>query len=120
MTQIKIYHYERCSTCRKAIKYLEANKISYEALPIVEKPPTKAELKVALKDFGGELKKLFNTSGLVYREMKLSQKIKTMEEKEAIDLLNENGKLVKRPFILTEEGTLLGFKEAEWDKVFKK
>jgi len=119
MTQIKIYHYERCSTCRKAIKYLSANEIDYEAIPIVENPPTKAELKTALKDLDGEFKKLFNTSGLVYREMKLSQKIKTMDEKEAIDLLHANGKLVKRPFVLTEKGAMVGFKEAEWDKVFK-
>lgn len=120
MTQVKIYQYKQCSTCRKAIKYLEANDIPFESIAIVETPPTKVELKQALKDFGGEVKKLFNTSGLVYREMKLSQKIKTMSEQEAIDLLNANGKLVKRPFVLSEAGTLVGFKEECWDEVFKK
>lgn len=119
MSQIKIYHYERCSTCRKAIKYLEVNEIPYKAISIVETPPTTAELGIALKDLGGELRKLFNTSGLVYREMKLSQKIKTMDEKEAIELLHANGKLIKRPFVLTEDITIVGFKEADWDKVFK-
>jgi len=120
VNQIKIYQYERCSTCRKAIKYLEASEIPYEAISIVQQPPTKAELKVALKGVSGKLKKLFNTSGLVYREMKLSQKIKTMDEKEALDLLTENGKLIKRPFVLTEKGAILGFKEDEWNEVFKK
>jgi arsenate reductase (glutaredoxin) len=88
-------------------------------IPIVESPPTEAELRGALNDLGGAFKKLFNTSGLVYREMKLSQKIKTMDENEAIDLLHANGKLIKRPFVLTEKGVLIGFKEAEWDQVFK-
>lgn len=120
MTQVKIYQYKQCSTCRKAIKYLETNEIPFESIAIVETPPTKAELKQALKDLGGELKKLFNTSGLVYREMKLSQKIKTMSEEEAIDLLNTNGKLVKRPFVLSEAGTLVGFKEDAWNEVLKK
>lgn len=119
MNPLKIYQYERCSTCRKAIKYLEANQIPYESIAIVEQAPTKTELKQALKDLGGELRKLFNTSGLVYREMKLSKKIKTMDEKEAIELLNTNGKLVKRPFVLSEKGTLVGFKEANWDQIFK-
>ncbi|MFQ5597006.1 MAG: arsenate reductase family protein [Nitrospiria bacterium] len=118
MPKPKIYQYERCSTCRKALKYLDLKGVAYQSVPIVERAPTKAELKIALKAFGGDLRRLFNTSGQVYREMQLSQKIKTMHVKEAIDLLNSNGKLVKRPFVLTDKGVLVGFKEAEWDRVF--
>ncbi len=119
MSKVKIYQYERCSTCRKALKYLDAKGVTYKSLPIVEQAPTKTELKTALKAFGGDLRKLFNTSGQVYREMGLSTKIKTMTDKDAIDLLNANGKLVKRPFVLTDHAVLVGFKEEEWSKVFK-
>lgn len=119
MGKIKIYQYERCSTCRKALKYLDALGIAYTALPIVDQPPTKKELKTALKTLGGDLRKLFNTSGKVYREMQLSKKIKTLDEKEGIDLLSKNGKLVKRPFVLTGKGVLVGFKEDEWNRDFK-
>jgi len=119
MSKVKIYQYERCSTCRKALKYLDAKGISYKSLPIVEHPPTKTELKTALKALDGDLRKLFNTSGLVYRELGLSAKIKTMTAKEAIDLLSANGKLVKRPFVLADDAVLVGFKEDEWTKAFK-
>jgi len=119
MPKPKVYQYERCSTCRKAMKYLDAKEISYKSVPIVEQAPTKTELKTALKELGGDLRRLFNTSGQVYREMQLSKRIKTLDAKEAIDLLSNNGKLVKRPFVLTDEGVLIGFKEDEWDKVFK-
>ncbi len=119
MEQVTIFEYAKCSTCRKALKYLDAHQIPYKKIPIVDQPPTKKALKTALKQFDGEFKKLFNTSGLVYREMKLSQKIKTMQADEAIDLLSANGKLVKRPFVLTANGILVGFKEAEWDTTFQ-
>lgn len=114
----KVYVYDRCSTCRKAIKYLNAKGVSYETIAIVENPPSKAELQKALADSGGELRKLFNTSGQVYREMQLSKKIKTMDLEEGIDLLSAHGKLVKRPFVVTEKGTLIGFKEEVWDQFF--
>jgi len=116
MKKIKIYQYTKCGTCRKAMKYLEKNKLPYEMVPIVDQPPTKKELKNALDHLNGDLRKLFNTSGVVYREMKLSQKIKTMDSKQAIDLLNSNGKLVKRPFMLTNKGPLVGFNEEEWNE----
>lgn len=120
MNKITVYEYSKCSTCRKALKYLDAHNISYDKKPIVDQPPTKKELLTALDRLGGEVRKLFNTSGLQYREMNLSTKIKTMDAKDAIDLLSQNGKLVKRPFVLTQNEALVGFNETAWDKVFKK
>ena len=113
MTKAKVYEYKRCSTCVKALKFMESHHIAYEALPIVEKAPTKDELLKMLNFYDGDIRKLFNTSGVVYREMGLSSKIKTMDEKEAIDLLSSNGKLVKRPFLITGNFGLVGFKEEE-------
>jgi arsenate reductase (glutaredoxin) len=115
---IRVYEYSGCSTCRKALVWLDKKGARYEKVPIVEKPPTKDELRKMAKLVGG-FRKLFNTSGLVYREMKLGEKVKTMTEDEAIDLLSKHGKLVKRPFVLTPRGGLVGFKEAEWGQLLR-
>ena len=119
---LKIYEYARCTTCKNALKFLDARKISYERVPIVEQPPSLAELKRMLGHQGGELRKLFNTSGQVYREMGLSEKLPTLSESEALQLLASNGKLIKRPFVLSlgadrdDSFGWVGFKEAEWKK----
>lgn len=115
---VKIYEYSGCSTCRQALKFLTANGIKHEAVPIVETPPTVAELKRMLS-FVGDIKKLFNTSGLLYREMKIGDKLKKMTENEALFLLAKHGKLVKRPFVLLEKTGLVGFKEDIWKTTFK-
>jgi Spx/MgsR family transcriptional regulator len=107
----RVYEYAKCSTCRKALKFLEARGIPYEAVPIVEQPPTLAELK-AMRKKGVELKRLFNASGELYREMKISEKLPDMSEDEALALLAKHGKLVKRPFV--PERGLVGFDEAQW------
>lgn len=89
-------------------------------MPIVDKPPSMKELKemlAHLKENGGSIRQLFNTSGLVYKEMKLSEKLPQLSETEALKLLAENGKLVKRPFVIGEDTHLIGFKEDEWKKV---
>lgn len=114
----RIYQYEKCSTCRQALKFLDARKISYQAVPIVDQPPSLAELKEMLAKVG-DIKRLFNTSGVVYREMGLGEKLKTMSEGEALALLSKNGKLVKRPFVLLKNLGLLGFKIDEWKAAFK-
>ncbi|MDH3974084.1 MAG: arsenate reductase family protein [Deltaproteobacteria bacterium] len=114
MNKIKVYEYNKCSTCRKAIKFLDAHNIPYETLPIVEQAPTKKELHKMLTFYGGDITKLFNTSGVVYREMGLGKKIKSMDTNEAIHLLSSRGKLVKRPFMISELFGLVGFKEEEW------
>jgi arsenate reductase len=118
---IKVYEYGNCSTCRKAIKYLEARKTKFESIPIVEQPPSVAELKTMLKQLraaGGDLKNLFNTSGVQYRELKIADKLKAgLSEAEALELLSKNGKLIKRPFLLTSRGGAVGFKEDVWAKI---
>ena len=118
MRKTKIYEYSKCSTCRNALKFLDRKDIDYEKIPIVETPPTRAELRKMLVSLGGNVKKLFNTSGELYREMNLSAKIDSMTETEALDLLASNGKLIKRPFVLTGDIGLVGFKEEDWEKVF--
>jgi arsenate reductase len=117
MKKIKIYEYSKCSTCRKALNFLDRHKVAYEKLPIVETPPTRTELKKMLALQGGNLKRLFNTSGEVYRAMKLGEKLPSMTENEALDLLASNGKLVKRPFAIADEKGLVGFNEDDWTKL---
>lgn len=114
---VKVYEYEGCSTCRKALKFLDERGVAYEPVPIVETPPTKAELKAMLK-FAGDLRRLFNTSGLLYRELGVGEKLKTLSEDGALALLAKHGKLVKRPFVLLPDRGLLGFKEEEWKAAF--
>lgn len=118
MPKIKVYEYEKCSTCKKALQFLDKKGVSYERIPIVEQPPSKSELKKMLKAQDGQLRKLFNTSGQVYREKKLGDRLPQMDQEEALALLSSNGKLVKRPFVLAGEQGLVGFKEDEWKKVF--
>jgi Spx/MgsR family transcriptional regulator len=86
-------------------------------IDITEQPPTKIELKKMLAHYDGEIKKLFNTSDVVYREMKLKDRLADLTVKEAIQMLSENGKLVKRPFLLTATSGVVGFKEDEWKKL---
>ncbi len=115
---MRIHTYAKCDTCRKAVKWLKARGLGFEEIPIREQPPTEAELRRMLSIYGGELKRLFNTSGGDYRELKLGEKLPSMSEDEAIALLASNGNLVKRPFLLADRGGLVGFKEAEWEAFF--
>ena len=115
---VRVYEYSKCSTCRQALKFLEARKVPFTAVPIVEQPPTVAELKTML-GFTGELKRLFNTSGVQYRELGIAEKLKTMSDGEALALLSKNGKLIKRPFVLLKDRGLLGFKKDEWSAAFR-
>jgi len=115
--RVRIYEYSKCSTCRKALKFLDNSNVAYEKVPIVETPPTKAELKKMLALQGGNLKKLFNTSGEVYRTMKIGEKLASMSQSEALELLASNGKLIKRPFALAGDKGLVGFNEDEWKKL---
>ncbi|PCJ52214.1 MAG: ArsC family transcriptional regulator [Candidatus Hydrogenedentota bacterium] len=116
---LRIYTYKNCDTCRKALKFLDAHNIQYTNIPIREQPPTKAELKKMLGYLDGELKRLFNTSGMDYRSMNLKDTLPTMTTKEAIELLNKNGNLVKRPFILGATTGTVGFKKEDWRELFK-
>lgn len=120
---LKIYEYKNCDTCRKALQFLEQKEIEYKKLPIVEQPPSLSELEKMLafvKADGGSIKNLFNTSGVQYRELAISQKIKDgLTEKEALKLLSENGKLIKRPFLFAQNYGLVGFKKEAWEKQLK-
>ncbi len=115
---VKVYQYPKCSTCRKALKWLDARKVSYDSIDIVTTPPKKTELKKALER-GVPLKKLFNTSGQSYREGGWSEKLGQITEAQALDALAKDGKLIKRPFILADEQVLVGFDEAAYAKALK-
>lgn len=108
--------YPACSTCQKAKKWLTENKIEF-ANRFVEEHPTAEELKQWIPKSGLPIKKLFNTSGVIYKELGLKDKLATMSEEEQIELLASNGKLVKRPLIVTESFVLVGFKPDEWEKL---
>lgn len=103
--------YPKCSTCKKAKTFLETNNIQFIDRDITKDNPTKQELKAWYEKSGLPLKKFFNTSGILYREMGLKDKLKNMTEDEMIELLSTNGMLVKRPVLVTENQVLLGFKE---------
>ena len=107
--------YPKCSTCQKAKKWLQDNKIKFEDRNIIAENPTAAELKRWIKLSGKDIKKWFNTSGLKYRELKLSQKLNNMTDEGKIDILASDGMLVKRPIFISNDGILLGFKQEEWE-----
>lgn len=106
--------YPKCSTCQKAKKWLDAHNIKYTERHIVEDNPTYEELKEWHKKSALPLKKFFNTSGLLYKEMQLKDKLPDMSEKEQLKLLATNGMLVKRPLVVSDDAVLVGFKEKEW------
>ena len=108
--------YPRCTTCQKAKKWLEGHNVEYTARHIVEENPSYDELKEWYEKSGLPLKKFFNTSGQLYKEMQLKDKLASMSEDEQLRLLASNGMLVKRPIVLEGEKVLVGFKEAEWEE----
>ena len=109
--------YPACSTCQKAKKWLTENNIEYTNRLIVEDNPTIEELKAWIPLSGLPVRKFFNTSGLVYKELNLKDKLPTMSEEEQIALLATNGKLVKRPLVVTNNFVLVGVNPAEWEKL---
>lgn len=108
--------YPKCSTCQKAKKWLGNRQIEFEQRHIVEEPPTFEELKNWIAKSKLEVKKFFNTSGLVYKNMNLKEKLTNMSEEEKIKLLCTNGMLIKRPLLVCENFVLVGFKEAVWEE----
>jgi len=111
--------YPKCGTCQKAEKWLKANDIEYTYRPIKEENPTADELKSWLKQSGLPIAKFFNTSGLLYKEQNMQDKVKLLSESELIDVLASNGMMVKRPILLAGDKVLVGFKEEEWQQLFK-
>ena len=108
--------YPKCSTCHKAKKWLDEHNIEYTERHIVEDNPTYDELKKWYVTSGLPLKKFFNTSGLLYKEMNLKDRLSAMSEKEQLELIATNGLLVKRPLVVKEDIVLVGFKDAEWSE----
>lgn len=106
--------YPKCTTCQKAKKWLDANNIAYTDRHIVENNPSYGELKEWYKKSGLPLKKFFNTSGLLYKELQLKDKLPAMSEEEQLKLLASNGMLVKRPIIVDGGLVMTGFQETEW------
>lgn len=107
--------YPKCSTCKKAKKWLEENSIEFEERNIVTETPTEEELIQWIQKSGQDIKKWFNTSGLKYKELNLKDKLINMTYKEKIELLASDGMLIKRPILITDKEILIGFKEEKWN-----
>ncbi|GER68195.1 hypothetical protein BpJC7_18450 [Weizmannia acidilactici] len=113
---LTFYWYPKCGTCRKAKKWLDEHEIAYEAVHIVENPPSKAQLKDYYEKSGLEIKKLFNTSGQKYRELGLKDKIPALSEDELLEMLASDGMLIKRPILAGDAFALFGFNEEDYEK----
>jgi arsenate reductase len=117
---IKVYCYAKCTTCKKALKWLDDNKVEYQLLDIKEEHPDEKTLRQLHKKSGLALRKFFNTSGILYREMELSKKLPEMSEDEMFKLLASDGMLVKRPLLITKDRVLPGFKDEDWKAAVQK
>ena len=116
---MKVYCYSKCTTCKKALKWLDEQGVAYDLIDIKENNPSREELAAWYAMSGLPLKKFFNTSGQIYRQMELSKKLPDMSEDEQLDLLATDGMLVKRPLVVGEDFVLTGFKEADWAEKVK-
>lgn len=114
-----IYIYNKCSTCKDAVSFLKQQGLQFETKEITLTPPTLEELSTMLYYQNGNLKKLFNTSGNLYREMELSKKLDKMPLEKALELLNAHGMLVKRPFLLGKDFGMVGFNNTQWTNVLE-
>ena len=112
---ILVLEYPRCSTCKKALQWLRDNGVAFEDRHIVEQNPTQQELTEWYHKSGLPLKRFFNTSGNLYKEQGLKDKLPGMSEEEQLALLATTGMLVKRPLVVGDDFVLVGFKEAEWE-----
>ncbi len=112
--------YQKCTTCQKAKKWLDEHELSYTDRPIREENPTYDELKAWTAQSRLPLKRFFNTSGLLYKELQLKEKLPAMTEEEQLQLLASDGMLVRRPLLVTEKAVLVGFRPAEWEAALLK
>ena len=116
---LKVYCYNRCTTCKKALKWLDDHGIEYTLTDIKTDHPDEKTLKILHKKSGLPLRRFFNTSGLIYREMELSKKLPNMSEEEMFKLLASDGMIVKRPLLVADDKVLVGFKEEEWKTLLR-
>jgi len=114
---ITVLCYEKCSTCKKALAWLDEKGVEYVLRPIKEQNPSANELECWHRMSGLPLKRFYNTSGLLYKELGLKNKIPTMSDAEQYELLATDGMLVKRPLVVADDVVLTGFKEKEWEKL---
>ncbi len=112
--------YEKCITCQKARKWLDENQIAYDERPIKEQNPTADELRLWQRQSGLPLRKFFNTSGMLYRDLNLKDKLPAMTDEEMLSLLATDGMLVKRPLLVTEKTAVPGFKADAWEAALEK
>ena len=112
-----MYWYPKCSTCKKAKKWLEEHQIEFQDRDIMTETPTKEELRNYLKISQYPIKKFFNTSGNLYKEFSLKEKLDTMSEEEKLELLSQHGMLIKRPLVVSDSFILVGFREKEWNEL---
>lgn len=117
--KVNLICYPKCGTCKKARAFLESKAIVFEERNIKEERPTAEELKKWISASGLPLKRFFNTSGQMYRELQVKDRLETMTEQEAIELLASDGMLVRRPLLIVGDRVLTGFKETEWESVFE-
>ena len=117
---MEFIEYSKCSTCKKAKKFLDDNNIKYVDRAIKENTPTCEEISLWVNKFSIPIKKLFNTSGVKYRELNLKEKLDCMSDDEKIKLLSSDGMLIKRPLLVSDDVVLIGFKEKEWKDYFDK
>jgi arsenate reductase len=118
MSQLTVYQYPKCSTCRNAIKWLTAKGHNLDSRHIVETPPTESELAEMIDNSGLELKKFFNTNGEVYKQLGLKDKLAELSREEQIKLLSSNGMLIKRPLVTDGKTVTLGYKEADYEQIW--
>lgn len=111
--------YKKCSTCKKAKNYLDKENIKYELREIKEKTPTVKEISSWINKYNIDINKIFNTSGLIYRDLNLKDKLSSMSIEDKINLLSNNAMLIKRPILVLDNKILFGFKEKEWQEIVK-
>lgn len=115
---MEFIEYAKCTTCKKAKKWLDEHNIDYSDRPIKEQIPSYDEISMWITKYNIPIKKLFNTSGLKYKELNLKEKLNDMSDEEKIKLLSSDGMLIKRPLLVSDDHILIGFKENEWIDYF--
>ena len=115
---MKVYQYEKCESCKKAIRWLSEKGIEHTLFPIRDKTPTENEFLQMIKSHGGQIKKLFNTSSKDYRDPLIKERIPELSQEQIISLLQERGNLIKRPFVVGDDLALQGFKPDLWEEAF--